>query len=204
MTILGHLAWGVPPYRLFANATYSQLGLALLWAVLAVLLAEWEIPAGAPAEEFGTPGLDLHPHLAGRRAVVLVDKQGNFGSIAGLPPAAMRYTEARLRHLAVELLRRKRIGTVYVLVRRGSKKKFNVFKAMLGERGEKLVAVNGDITRPRLGVSAAQRKKLGAILVEMGAATSEEIVQAVAAKAEGRRRASSLSPSSLTDAACSQ
>src|SRR5262245_43310707 len=27
---------------------------------------------------------------------VLVDKQGNFGSIAGLPPAAMRYTEARL------------------------------------------------------------------------------------------------------------
>jgi DNA gyrase subunit A len=27
---------------------------------------------------------------------VLIDKQGNFGSIAGLPPAAMRYTEARL------------------------------------------------------------------------------------------------------------
>ena len=27
---------------------------------------------------------------------VLVDKQGNFGSIAGLPPAAMRYTEARM------------------------------------------------------------------------------------------------------------
>ncbi len=26
---------------------------------------------------------------------VLIDKQGNFGSIAGLPPAAMRYTEAR-------------------------------------------------------------------------------------------------------------
>ena len=27
---------------------------------------------------------------------MLIDKQGNFGSIAGLPPAAMRYTEARL------------------------------------------------------------------------------------------------------------
>src|SRR5688500_20334660 len=26
---------------------------------------------------------------------LLIDKQGNFGSIAGLPPAAMRYTEAR-------------------------------------------------------------------------------------------------------------
>ncbi|MCF0234137.1 MAG: DNA topoisomerase (ATP-hydrolyzing) subunit A [Thermoguttaceae bacterium] len=36
---------------------------------------------------------------------VLVDKQGNFGSIAGLPPAAMRYTEARLSGMAIELLR---------------------------------------------------------------------------------------------------
>ena len=26
--------------------------------------------------------------------------QGNFGSIAGLPPAAMRYTEARLTPIA--------------------------------------------------------------------------------------------------------
>lgn len=36
---------------------------------------------------------------------VLVDKQGNFGSLAGLPPAAMRYTEARLSGAAVEMLR---------------------------------------------------------------------------------------------------
>jgi DNA gyrase subunit A len=36
---------------------------------------------------------------------VLIDKQGNFGSLAGLPPAAMRYTEARLSSLALELLR---------------------------------------------------------------------------------------------------
>lgn len=35
---------------------------------------------------------------------VLVDKQGNFGSLAGLPPAAMRYTEARLSAVAAELL----------------------------------------------------------------------------------------------------
>jgi len=35
---------------------------------------------------------------------VLVDKQGNFGSIAGLGPAAMRYTEARLSGAAAELL----------------------------------------------------------------------------------------------------
>lgn len=35
---------------------------------------------------------------------VLVDKQGNFGSLAGLPPAAMRYTEARLSPIAAEML----------------------------------------------------------------------------------------------------
>jgi DNA gyrase subunit A len=35
---------------------------------------------------------------------VLIDKQGNFGSIAGLPPAAMRYTEARLSPAAAMML----------------------------------------------------------------------------------------------------
>ena len=34
----------------------------------------------------------------------LVDGQGNFGSIDGDPPAAMRYTEARLKALADEML----------------------------------------------------------------------------------------------------
>src|SRR3712207_9121154 len=35
----------------------------------------------------------------------LVDGHGNFGSVDGDPPAAMRYTEARLTTLAMELLR---------------------------------------------------------------------------------------------------
>ena len=35
----------------------------------------------------------------------LVDGQGNFGSIDDDPPAAMRYTEARLAKLATEMLR---------------------------------------------------------------------------------------------------
>ncbi len=35
----------------------------------------------------------------------LVDGQGNFGSIDGDPPAAMRYTEARFSRIAVEMLR---------------------------------------------------------------------------------------------------
>src|SRR5436305_7458870 len=35
----------------------------------------------------------------------LVDGQGNFGSIDDDPPAAMRYTEARLQRVAMEMLR---------------------------------------------------------------------------------------------------
>ncbi len=34
----------------------------------------------------------------------LVDKQGNFGSLAGLPPAAHRYTEAKLSNVAADML----------------------------------------------------------------------------------------------------
>ena len=34
----------------------------------------------------------------------LVDGQGNFGSVAGAPPAAMRYTAARLTHLGAALM----------------------------------------------------------------------------------------------------
>ncbi|GAC1361913.1 MAG: DNA gyrase subunit A [Actinomycetota bacterium] len=61
---------------------------------------------------------DYHPH--GDQAIydalarmaqdfamreVLVDGKGNFGSVDGDPPAAMRYTECRLSPLAMELLR---------------------------------------------------------------------------------------------------
>jgi DNA gyrase subunit A len=35
---------------------------------------------------------------------LLVQGQGNFGSLDGDPPAAMRYTEARLTHLAMEIM----------------------------------------------------------------------------------------------------
>jgi len=34
----------------------------------------------------------------------LIQAQGNFGSIAGLPPAAMRYTEAKMTPIAAEML----------------------------------------------------------------------------------------------------
>jgi DNA gyrase subunit A len=43
---------------------------------------------------------------------MLIDKQGNFGSIAGLPPAAMRYTEARLSAVAAAMLDDIKLDTV--------------------------------------------------------------------------------------------
>jgi len=35
---------------------------------------------------------------------MLVEGQGNFGSVDGDPPAAMRYTEARLTNLSMEII----------------------------------------------------------------------------------------------------
>lgn len=43
---------------------------------------------------------------------LLIDKQGNFGSVAGLPPAAMRYTEARLAPVASMMLDDLKLDTV--------------------------------------------------------------------------------------------
>ncbi len=43
---------------------------------------------------------------------LLIDKQGNFGSVAGLPPAAMRYTEARLSAVAASMLDDLKLDTV--------------------------------------------------------------------------------------------
>ncbi|MEM6654582.1 MAG: DNA gyrase subunit A, partial [Planctomycetota bacterium] len=43
---------------------------------------------------------------------LLIDKQGNFGSIAGLPPAAMRYTEARMSSVAAMMLDDLKLDTV--------------------------------------------------------------------------------------------
>jgi len=43
---------------------------------------------------------------------MLVDGQGNFGSIDGDPPAAMRYTEARLTEISMDILRQLDMETV--------------------------------------------------------------------------------------------
>ncbi len=46
----------------------------------------------------------------------LVDPQGNFGSIDGDPPAAMRYTEARMTSSAMEMLEGLKLDTVDFIV----------------------------------------------------------------------------------------
>lgn len=73
----------------------------------------------------GTTSGDYHPHgeqvvyptMVGmaqrwRMRVTLVDPQGNFGSIEGDPPAAMRYTEARMTHAAVDMMADLKLDTV--------------------------------------------------------------------------------------------
>ncbi len=59
----------------------------------------------------------VYPTLVGmaqhwRMRHTLVDPQGNFGSIDGDPPAAMRYTEARLAAPAMEMLEDLKLDTV--------------------------------------------------------------------------------------------
>ena len=59
----------------------------------------------------------IYPTLVGmaqpwRMSVPLIHPQGNFGSIDGDPPAAMRYTEARMQHAAVDMLDDIKLDTV--------------------------------------------------------------------------------------------
>src|SRR6201990_3280379 len=73
----------------------------------------------------GNTSGDYHPHGESviyptmvnmaqkwRMRVPLIDPQGNFGSIEGDPPAAMRYTEARMTYAAGDMLGDLTLGTV--------------------------------------------------------------------------------------------
>jgi NAD(P)-dependent dehydrogenase (short-subunit alcohol dehydrogenase family) len=53
-----------------------------------------------------------------------------------------------------------RRGKVYVLVRAQSKERLEQLKARWGRAASKIVPVTGDLTRPYLGISPAQRKEL--------------------------------------------
>ena len=62
------------------------------------------------------------------------------------------------RYLVSNLLKRK--GTVHVLVRKGSEKKLDAIAASMGWDRKRIIPVTGDLSRPRLGLSAAQVKAL--------------------------------------------
>jgi len=59
----------------------------------------------------------------------------------------------------IELLLKRR-GKVYVLVRKGSMEKLETLKSRWGKAADKIVPVSGDLTKPRLGISAAKRREL--------------------------------------------
>lgn len=87
----------------------------ILWAMNQMRL-NYNTPHKKCARIVGETTGKYHPHAGGvYEALVrlaqpfslrypLVDGQGNFGSIDGFPPAAMRYTEARLSRISTELL----------------------------------------------------------------------------------------------------
>jgi len=96
---------GLKPVHRRVLYAMSQLGL------------EWNKPFKKSARVCGDTTGKYHPH--GEQAVydalvrmaqpfsmraVLVDGQGNFGSVDNDPPAAMRYTEVRLSRIAHELM----------------------------------------------------------------------------------------------------
>ncbi len=62
------------------------------------------------------------------------------------------------RFLVSNLLKRK--GTVHVLVRKGSQKKLAALVEKMGWDAKRVVAVAGDLAKPKLGLSAAQIKSL--------------------------------------------
>jgi len=63
------------------------------------------------------------------------------------------------RHLVELLLKRE--GTIYVLCREGSRGRLEELKSRWNADDERVVAVIGDLSEEKLGVSDADRKMLG-------------------------------------------
>jgi len=63
-------------------------------------------------------------------------------------------------NLIGELLQQKKKATLYVLVRKGSKKKFEAQKKEWGNDAKRVIPVTGDLTRSMLGIPAKKRREL--------------------------------------------
>lgn len=63
-------------------------------------------------------------------------------------------------NLIGELLKKKKNATIYVLVRKNSKKKFEDKKKEWGNGAERIIPVTGDLTKSMLGIPAKKRREL--------------------------------------------
>ncbi len=63
-------------------------------------------------------------------------------------------------NLIDELLQQKKNAIIYVLVRKGSKKKLESMKEKWGDNAKRVVPITGDLTRSMLGVPAKKRREL--------------------------------------------
>ena len=80
-----------------------------------------------------------------------------------------------------------REGTVFVLVRKNSVKKLDALRARWGSRASRVVAVQGDLEKPKLGVSPAENRGRPGGVVEPLPTTA----------ASPRRRATAAQPSAI-------
>ena len=63
-------------------------------------------------------------------------------------------------NLIGELLQKKKKATIYVLVRKDSKKKFEAHKKEWGNGAKRVIPVTGDLTKSMLGIPARKRREL--------------------------------------------
>ncbi len=64
------------------------------------------------------------------------------------------------QNLIGELLQKKKKATLYVLVRKDSRKKLETQKEAWGKKAKRVVPITGDLTKPMLGISAKNRREL--------------------------------------------
>ncbi len=63
-------------------------------------------------------------------------------------------------NLIEELLHKKRKATIYVLIRKDSRKKFEALKKTWSTGAKRVIPVVGDLTHPMLGITAKKRREL--------------------------------------------
>src|SRR6478609_4139769 len=131
-------------------------------------------------------------HSHPRSCKAMLDRQFDGRGVAAMTNFVTGATGFIGRHLLERLLERK--GTIHCLVRKESLAKFKALREELGADESRLVAVVGDLAKPKLGVTPAAQKELGgkvkhffhlAALYDLAADEASQVV----ANVEGTRHA---------------